>query len=61
MRAGLDGLRAVRRRVNLPIVAIGGITAATAAAVLTAGADAVAMISEIMRAADVTATIRALL
>ena len=58
---GLDGLRQVRDRVALPIVAIGGITAATMGAVLAAGADAVAMIGEIVRAADVQARVRELL
>ncbi len=58
---GLDGLRLVRSRVNLPIVAIGGITAATMGEVLAAGADAVAMIGEIVRAPDVSAKVRALL
>jgi thiamine-phosphate pyrophosphorylase len=58
---GLDGLRAVRDRVALPLVAIGGITAATLEDVLAAGADAVAMIGEIVRAGDITAQVRALL
>ena len=58
---GIDGLRQVRDRVALPIVAIGGITAATMGEVLAAGADAVAMISEIVRAPDVGAKVRALL
>lgn len=58
---GLDALRAVRRRVSLPIVAIGGITARTMPEVLAAGADAVAMIGEIVRARDITATLRGLL
>jgi thiamine-phosphate pyrophosphorylase len=58
---GLEGLRLIRSRVTLPIVAIGGITAETMPAVLAAGADAVAMISEIVRAADVTAKVRELL
>jgi thiamine-phosphate pyrophosphorylase len=58
---GLDSLRAVRARVALPIVAIGGITARTMDDVLTAGADAVAMIGEIVRAKDVASTVRALL
>jgi len=58
---GLDGLRAVRRQVSVPIVAIGGITADTIPAVLAAGADAVAMIGDIVRAADITATVRRLL
>ena len=58
---GIDGLRHVRRHVQLPIVAIGGITAITMDDVLAAGADAVAMIGEIVRAADVAATVRTLL
>jgi thiamine-phosphate pyrophosphorylase len=58
---GLDGLRAARRATPLPIVAIGGITAATIPDVLAAGADAVAMIGEIVRAADVQAKVRELL
>jgi thiamine-phosphate pyrophosphorylase len=58
---GLEGLRRVRRAVTVPIVAIGGIAAATLPAVLDAGADAAAMIGEIVRAADVTAAVRRLL
>lgn len=58
---GLDGLRMARGTVALPIVAIGGITAATMREVLSAGADAVAMIGDIVRAADVGARVRGLL
>lgn len=58
---GLEGLRLVRGRVRLPIVAIGGITRQTMAEVLAAGADAVAMIGEVVRADDVSATVRNLL
>jgi len=58
---GLEGLRSVRSAVTLPIVAIGGITAVTMGDVLAAGADAVAMIGEIVRAADVGARFRGLL
>jgi thiamine monophosphate synthase len=54
-------LRAIRSCVALPIVAIGGITAATMADALGAGADAVAMISEIVRTPDIGAKVRALL
>jgi thiamine-phosphate pyrophosphorylase len=57
---GLDRLRAVRAAVKLPIVAIGGITEATAPAVLEAGADAVAIITDIVRAPDLAAKVRAL-
>jgi thiamine-phosphate pyrophosphorylase len=58
---GIEGLREVRRRIDLPIVAIGGITAATMQQVLQAGADAVAMIGEIANAPDIEAKVRALL
>jgi thiamine-phosphate pyrophosphorylase len=58
---GLEGLRLIRSRVGLPIVAIGGITAQTMRDVLAAGADAVAMIGDIVCAGDVGAKIRALL
>lgn len=47
-------LRATRRRVAEPVVAIGGITAATAREVLDAGADAVSVIAAVVRAPDVT-------
>jgi thiamine-phosphate pyrophosphorylase len=44
----LDGLRRVRNAVSTkPLVAIGGVTLENSAAVLSAGADAVAVISEI--------------
>ena len=58
---GSDSLRQIRARVALPIVAIGGITAATMDAVLAAGANAVAMIGEIVRAPNVEAKVRGLL
>lgn len=58
---GLEGLRRVRAAVRLPIVAIGGIEVDAAPEVLAAGADAVAMIGAIVRAPDITATVRHLL
>jgi len=54
---GLEQLRGIRRLVNLPIVAIGGITAEHAPSALAAGANAVAMISEIVLAPDVKAKV----
>ncbi len=42
---GVELLRQARRLTSLPLVAIGGITLATARAVLAAGADSVAVIS----------------
>ena len=55
---GLELVRAVRGTVSLPLVAIGGITPDNAPAVRAAGADSVAMISALVRAADVAATVR---
>lgn len=57
---GLAGLGAARRVCPLPLVAIGGIDAATAAAVRGVGADAVAVIGAIASAADPTAATRQL-
>jgi len=51
----------VRAAVPCPIVAIGGITAETAPLVRAAGADAVAMIGALVRAADPAAAVRAVL
>jgi len=46
---GLEGLRRVRAAVgHLPLVAIGGLTPATARAVLDAGADSLALISALV-------------
>jgi thiamine-phosphate pyrophosphorylase len=46
---GLEGLRAVRQlNTDFPIVGIGGIDRHNAASVLAAGADGVAMISDIL-------------
>ena len=47
---GLDTLRKVRQAVNLPLVAIGGITSDNAHEVLATGADAVAVISAVLGA-----------
>jgi thiamine-phosphate pyrophosphorylase len=44
---GLEGLVAARGAVSLPLVAIGGITLETAGAVIAAGADSVALVSDL--------------
>jgi thiamine-phosphate pyrophosphorylase len=49
---GTNLLRQVRRLTDKPIVAIGGIKLENAAAVIAAGADSVAVISDILSAAD---------
>lgn len=58
---GLDQLREIRALVRLPVVAIGGITTERAASALAAGADAVAMISDLVLASDVTAQVKEVL
>jgi thiamine-phosphate pyrophosphorylase len=45
---GLEGVRAARSLTTKPLVAIGGITRANCAAVLAAGADSVAVISDLI-------------
>ncbi len=46
---GLEGVRKVRRLTRKPLVAIGGITRHNCQSVLAAGADAVAVISDLLR------------
>ncbi len=50
---GLEGLRAARKATRKPLVAIGGITVESARAVIEAGADAVAVISDLLKYPDV--------
>jgi thiamine-phosphate pyrophosphorylase len=58
---GPELIRRVRPEVPVPLVGIGGITAENAAAVLGAGADAVAVISAVCAAPDPEAATRAFL
>jgi thiamine-phosphate pyrophosphorylase len=46
---GLEGVRRARQLTRKPLVAIGGITRANAASVIAAGADSVAVISDLLR------------
>lgn len=46
---GLEGLKAIRKAVSKPLVAIGGINRSNAASVISAGADAIAMISALRK------------
>src|SRR5579864_9680801 len=46
---GLEGVRRARALTRKPLVAIGGITRANAASVIEAGADSVAVISDLLR------------
>ena len=50
---GIEGLRRARAATRKPLVAIGGITLAKVAEVLAAGADSVAVISDLLKAPDV--------
>ncbi len=56
---GLEQLREIRQLVSLPIVAIGGVTSERAPSALAAGANAVAMISDLILAADIAVKVRA--
>ena len=51
---GLKGLSEVRKAVEIPIVAIGGITETNMAHVLKEGVESVAMISEILTSLDIS-------
>ena len=50
---GLHGLREARQATRKPLVAIGGITAENARAAIDAGADSVAVISDLLKAPDI--------
>ena len=58
---GLEMLAELRAVVSLPIVAIGGITEATVEDVWRSGADSAAMISDILKAEEISAKVRAIL
>lgn len=60
VRAPLSLITEARRELGVPVVAIGGITAANAGAVIAAGADAIAVISAVFDAPDVEAAARSL-
>lgn len=55
---GLDGLRAWRRLTARPLVAIGGISRATARSVWEAGADAIAVIGDLYPQEPTPASLR---
>jgi thiamine-phosphate pyrophosphorylase len=58
---GLDGLRSLRKKVHIPILAIGGITVENAGAMISAGVDGIAVISAVMGAKNIATAIRNLL
>lgn len=55
---GLANLRAIRQVSKLPMVGIGGVTAANYEQVLQTGAEGAAIISGILAAGDITARVR---
>lgn len=55
---GLDGVKRVRALTHLPLAAIGGITVESAAAVLEAGADSVAVIGDLLAAGTSETAVR---
>jgi thiamine-phosphate pyrophosphorylase len=55
---GVDLVARARLRTALPIVAIGGITRANARGVLEAGADGLAVVSDLMSAEDLAGAVR---
>jgi thiamine-phosphate pyrophosphorylase len=50
---GLETVREIRRHISKPLVAIGGITLEAARAVIEAGADSVAVITDLLSATDI--------
>jgi thiamine-phosphate pyrophosphorylase len=60
VRAPLDLLRAARAALDLPIVAIGGITPDNGRSLIEAGADALAVISALFQVSDSGAAARTL-
>jgi len=50
---GPEGVRRMRKKIDIPIIAIGGINAGNAAAVMNAGAAGIAIVSAILGAAEI--------
>jgi len=58
---GLKGLAEIRKVIDIPIVAIGGITETNMIHVFQEGADSVAMISDILTASDISKKVNRLI
>lgn len=50
---GLTGLKAIRQKIKIPILAVGGINASNARQVMECGVDGIAVVSAIMAANDI--------
>jgi len=50
---GLEGLRSIRKKVKVPILAIGGINSNNVGEIIKAGADGVAVVSAILSAKNI--------
>lgn len=57
---GVEGLRAIRKRVRIPILAIGGIDAENSREMIEAGADGIAVVSAILATEDIIKAAREL-
>lgn len=57
---GLARLAAIKRAVSVPVIAIGGISRQNVRAVITAGADGIAVISAVVAGPDIAAAAREL-
>lgn len=57
---GVDGIRAIRKALSLPSVAIGGISEENAAEVLSAGVDGIAVVSSVVGRPDIAGAARRL-
>jgi thiamine-phosphate pyrophosphorylase len=58
---GLDGLACIAKQVTGPLIALGGISAENAALCLSAGAQGIAVMGEVMRASDPRAVVEGIL
>lgn len=50
---GVDGIRLIRKKIRIPILAIGGITPENSSEVIAAGADGLAAISAFFKKSDI--------
>jgi thiamine-phosphate pyrophosphorylase len=58
---GIEAITEIKRRVSKPLVAIGGITLDRARSAIDAGADSLAVISDLYSACDIKGRVRAFL